>query len=685
MNQVKIIHIIYLIIIKKAENSCLHLLIRKIFKNCYLGFLPRKNFSEDSGKEIYVNSKSKELSVDDLTTKYVCMASLSGLASYLETNSTVKRELINIRYYYLDNHLNIPFQSTLDLELLHNNKTSKACGSLFSLFHCQTISGFRLLRSNILQPLALKEELNRRYNAVEELMTNPDILQHLKQYLVTFKNLEIYINKFVNSIEDPSEKIMKQILFAVQEIKNCLKLFQNFREIIKLKMQSEIFVNMAKTFEDKIYDNILEKIDNLVDEIDLKEGMKIYRKQDSIFFLIRSGVNNLLDVSRKTYSDTINDIHTEFERLKITTNDPNIKLAYGENKGYYIILGERFYVEGDYMVAKKVGKKYNCSNIPLVSLSERIKEIKKDLIEQSMKLIDDLVHYLQKNINYLFVLSSYIAYIDMLCCFADYSRNNMKAIRPIIHNNTGGYNNNNININNILQTNNNIPFIMCKNGRHPILEKNIFGLKDNQFIPNDYFFTSHFNTLLLKGANASGKTTYMKQLALTVILAQVGCFVPCDYLELSLRKFLYTKFSSNDSTTEGNYVKEIIEIQKVLTNNLDCSMVLLDEPFDNNENIINFSLSVTILDQFAQNSKSFVIISSHNTSLTQLASFYFNVINGTMNVEFSERNVNFLFKMEYDSIIEPEENLKIQDNYGIILADMLGMNQDIIKVNIFLF
>lgn len=633
--------------------------------------MSRKNFSEDTGKETYKKSDNKELSFEDLSTKYVCMASLAGLMAYLDANPNfkVEKDYLNIKFHYSENHLNIPFQSTLDLELLLNSRFNKANGTMFSLFKCQTISGFRLLRSNILQPLTVKEEIKKRYDAVEELYTNQDTLNHIKDFLPAFKNMELYISRFMHRIQDPTEKIIKLILNSIEGIRYCLKAFRNFREIIKVKLQSEVFLNMLKCFNDKIYDNLLERIDSIVEDFDYSD-VKIFRKQDSIFFMIKSGINNLLDVSRKTYSDTINDIYLEFERLKSSTNDPNIKLVYGESKGYYVVIGERYYIESDYVLSKKVGRKYNCSNIPLISLSERVKEIKRDLIDISMKLIVDLVNVMQKNINYLFVLSSYIALIDVLCCFADYSRNSIKCTRPAFN------------------TENIFSFILGRSCRHPTLERNPHGLNNNMFVPNDYFFTSQFNILLLKGANASGKTTYMKQIALIVILAQIGCFVPCDYFEFSLRKFIYTKFESNDNMSEnkGTYIKEIIEIQKVLTNNLESSLVLLDEPFDNTESIENFALSIAVLDQFASCGKCFVTISSHNTSLSQLSSFYFNIVAATMTVLISDNSLNFLYKLKYDVMCSDGDRREYVDikerNYGIILADIIGFNEEIIKVSI---
>jgi DNA mismatch repair protein MSH4 len=628
----------------------------------------RKNFGEDYGKETYIHSGNKDMSSDELNTKYVCMASLSGLVTYIETNSTIVLEkgCINIKYFYLENHLNIPFQTTIDLELLLNAKFNKVSGSLFSLFTCQTVSGFRMLRSNILQPLAVKEDIDKRYNTIKELIANPELLIQIKNNLSLFKDLEISISKFIHKLEEPTEGIIKQLLTAVKSTYSCLQNLENLKDLLKYKFKSDLMNKILTCFEDKTYHSISNKIESLIEDFDYS-GIKITRKQDSIFFMIKAGVNNLLDVSRKTYSDTINEIYAEYEKLKIATNDPNIKLSFSESKGYYVLINERYYKQEEFILAKKVGKKYSCSNIPLISLSERIKEIKRDLVDISMKLMVDLISMLQRNINYLYVFSSYIALLDVLCAFADYSIST-RTTKPVI------------------DVNKSSPFILGKNCRHPIIDTTMLN-QDCHFVPNDYFMTSHFNILLLRGANASGKTTYMKQLALLTILAQIGCYIPSDYFEFTLRKFLYTKFSNNDNLEEGRgkYIEEITEIQKIISNNHANSLILLDEPFDNSNSRENFALSVAILDSFTQKyNKSFIIISSHNHSLNQLGCFYFNIMTATMEVEYLEDSLTFLYKFRYNNPVKLIDSLKkdsLNDIYGIILANMLGYNDFIIEVN----
>jgi DNA mismatch repair protein MSH4 len=659
----------------KSEDSCLYSLIKKHFKNTLISLQARKTFAEDIGKEIYLNSGYKELTFDDLNTKYVCMASLSGLITYLETHSQIRieKQLLHIKFFYLENHLNISFQTTLDLEILLNKKTMTKDSSLFSLFNCQTVSGMRLLRSNLLQPLVRSDDIIKRYEAVDELSNNTDVLYYIRQSLPIFRDLEINISKFLHKSEEISENTMRGILTAIQGLRQSLQHLQPFREILKHKLNSELFLNITKEFELPIYENLLEEIDKLIEDFDFTQT-KVTRKSDSIYFLIKTGHSNVLDVSRKTYSDTINQIYSSFDKLKETSIDPNIKLVYTESSGYYLQIHEKYYNQSEYVVSKKVGKKFHCANIALLSLSERIKEIKRDLVDISIKIVSPLINCIGKQISHLYVLSSYLALLDMICAFAEFSKFfGSKTTRPLISHKMNK--NSDSRYKNI--SHQTFKVIFCKNVINPVVFHS--GLVSN-FVPNDYFLSSHFNILMVKGANASGKTTYMKTLALNIILAQIGCFLPCDYFEFSPRKFLYTKFDSNDNVEEnrGSFSKEIIEIQKVLCNQLNDALILLDEPFDNSQSLENTALSIAMLDNLTSENKmkSFVVLSSHNQNLSNIAQFYFNVVLGKMVVESSYDSLNFLYKFKF---LNPFHKESPKEDYGIVLAKILGYDSKIIE------
>ena len=783
---------------QKSENSSLFKIIHKTFNNVYIGFLPRNKFNMDYGKEIYMKSNIRELSLIDLNTKYVCMASLSGLFNYLENNPDYYlTDSYNINFHYLENHLNISFNTTLDLELLMNRKNNKIYGSLFSLFSCKTIGGWRLLRSNILQPFTKESQIIERQEKIGELKENPDLYSFIRDSLFCFREIEIYITKLLHNNKNESDDkyfILKNKLEAIKGIKDSLAFIPNFVRFLKSYEQSKL--NIINEEENEInnlnnlsnqtnninnsnnsnnnnntdkninnnYDNnfkylkeiinffsrqefeeMFQKIDALIsseNEIDSGQFFDIYsqnienentyndknivnndisfsnfmvgmknkkkkanlynlksteilgllKKNDDILFLVRRGENNILDMTRKTFLDTLSQVKEEFEILKSEIGDPRMKLYYNEKKRFYISIDKKYYKSDDFIVTRKRGNKFFCTNMPLESLGARITDLKNDIISISCKLIENLMQYLKNNINLLYSLSGFIANLDIICAFTEYATNNYICSRPIIN-----------------QISKDISYIFGKNCCHPLLNK-IFTYKSNNnnkidnyiqdnIIPNDYFFINQFNLLLLKGPNASGKTTYMKQLALLIILAQIGSYVPCSYFSFNCRKFLYSNFNLNSISRDinnnqeyyndknhikGNFIKQITEIQSVINNkNYNKSLILLDEPFENTHSQLMIEIIISLMDLFAKNlNSSFIIISSHNDIVNRLSSFYFHSILGTMKVEINNesKDFDFLYKFKFTPqySFDIHENKEIK-NYGINLCKIIGLNQDIIK------
>ena len=808
---------------QKSEESSLYKTIHKTFKNAYIGFLPRNKFNMDYGKEIYMKSNVRELSLIDLNTKYVCMASLAGLFNYLEANPDYYiTDSYNIHFHYLESHLNISFNTTLDLELLMNRKNNKIYGSLFSLFTCKTIGGWRLLRSNILQPFTKETQIKERQDKIEELKQNPDLYSFIRDSLFCFREIEIYITKLLQANDNKNDKddkyfIFKNKLDAIKGIKDILCFIPNYVKFLKSYQQSKLnpieedessvinnnnnnnnsitetdafntnikqstinqetnkilndnsnananandikqninlkFLNeIISFFTQSEFDEMFRRIDDLIcNETDMETeqylaqqsqvgeegmgpdmnldgpqkknmknndvtfsgfiaGMKnkkkkanlynfqgseifgLLKKNDEILFLVRKGENNILDMTRKTFLDTLSQVKEEFKILKSEIGDPRMRLFYNEKKRFYISIDKKYFKPDDFIVTRKRGNKYFCTNGPLESLGNRITDLKNDIINISYKLLEKLITYLRSNITLLYSLSGFIANLDIICAFTEYAINNLICSKPLIN-----------------DISKNISYIYGKNCCHPLLNR-IHVLKNNNegndnyiqdnIIPNDYFFINQFNILLLKGPNASGKTTYMKQLALLIILAQIGSYVPCSYFNFNCRKFLYSNFNmnsitkdlnnnqeyfNNKSNIKGSFIKQITEIHGIINNkNYTKALILLDEPFENTHSQLMLEIVISLLDLFSKNlNSSFAIISSHNDLVNRLSSFYFRSILGSMKVELNnEKNdFEFLYKFKFTPqySYDIQQSEKEMENYGINLSRMIGMKSDIIS------
>ena len=541
---------------QKSEESSLYKTIHKTFKNAYIGFLPRNKFNMDYGKEIYMKSNVRELSLIDLNTKYVCMASLAGLFNYLEANPDYYiTDSYNIHFHYLESHLNISFNTTLDLELLMNRKNNKIYGSLFSLFTCKTIGGWRLLRSNILQPFTKETQIKERQDKIEELKQNPDLYSFIRDSLFCFREIEIYITKLLQANDNKNDKddkyfIFKNKLDAIKGIKDILCFIPNYVKFLKSYQQSKLnpieedessvinnnnnnnnsitetdafntnikqstinqetnkilndnintntnsndikqntnlkFLNeIISFFTQSEFDEMFRRIDDLIcNETDMETeqylaqqsqageegmgpdmnldgpqkknmknndvtfsgfiaGMKnkkkkanlynfqgseifgLLKKNDEILFLVRKGENNILDMTRKTFLDTLSQVKEEFEILKSEIGDPRMKLFYNEKKRFYISIDKKYFKPDDFIVTRKRGNKYFCTNGPLESLGNRITDLKNDIINISYKLLEKLITYLRSNITLLYSLSGFIANLDIICAFTEYAINNL--------------------------------------------------------------------------------------------------------------------------------------------------------------------------------------------------------------------------------------------------------------------
>ena len=224
------------------------------------------------------------------------------------------------------------------------------------------------------------------------------------------------------------------------------------------------------------------------------QGSEIFgllKKNDEILFLVRKGENNILDMTRKTFLDTLSQVKEEFEILKSEIGDPRMKLFYNEKKRFYISIDKKYFKPDDFIVTRKRGNKYFCTNGPLESLGNRITDLKNDIINISYKLLENLITYIKSNITLLYSLSGFIANLDIICAFTEYAINNLICSKPLI--------------NEISKT---MPYIYGKNCCHPLLNKvHIYKGNNNEnggdnyqqdnIIPNDYFFINQFNILLL--------------------------------------------------------------------------------------------------------------------------------------------------------------------------------------------
>ena len=778
--------------------------------NTIFTYIPRKHFSESNGKDIFIYlNKIKECSnilsvtnYNNISKKNLCISSLSALMFYIEENGLeINYNTLKVNFYYSENYMNVCYNTVIGLELLLNNKNNSTELSIISLFSTKTMGGYRLLRGNLLQPLCNENELNIRYDAVEECISKPTLTYKLRSILTNFKLLELYISKLnkpltmhinntsdtnkENIIENLSDKQIISYLYSINYIRKCLKIitsedfnnifdnnsaiFCNVNNTSKNSNQdmnnvnyfiNSLFMKLRNLFSNPVYITILNKINEIIDNFNtIDENMQDTNtnnniisknhkelKIDFIYFMIKKGISNVLDILINIYSDTIEEVYNQFEKIKLECNIPNLKLQCNLNNlsnknsnsltsnniGFYFIINKNNNKKNnkksyndidniedmfDISIEKKGGKSYYCSTNSLLSLSERTLEVKKEINKHAFKIIIDLVMYIQNNINYLYNLNSSISLLDLILCISDYcisnnnnnncDLNNKKSnnfIRPIILSKDISINpNNKVNkIDSIINYKSNFK-LFIKNSKHPLLEKQLLDKSNVQSsVSNDYFINDLMNIIVLKGPNSSGKTTYLKQLSTIIILAQIGCFIDCEYFSYSPINYLFSKYNIEFSTLkkQNKIIQNIADINncidiinsKRLTNKEFKSLIILDELFDNENKEINNLMAINLYEslsncKYDNNNKvnTIAYLSTHNEDIYYISSLYCNVQLCYMKADINANSCKFYYKYSvlnntyfYKNNLNKDNN-EFNNIYGINLASYIGLDNNLIN------
>ena len=386
--------------------------------------------------------------------------------------------------------------SIRNLELVETLRLKERTYSLLWLIDkCKTAMGSRKLKNWMLNPLKNKEKINERYDKIEKLNNEFILKDELKNALYEVYDIERLSGKVINGSLNARDLI---------QLKNSLKVLPNIKNIIeKLGFNYEIDTH------EEIY-NLLE--DALVEAppISIKEG-----------YMIKNGYNTELDELRSIRSGG-KDFVASFEaKVKEETGIKSLKVGFNKVFGYFIEIpnGSKNLVKDEYHWERRQTLT-NCERYISPELKEKesmILNAEENIIDLEYKLFCDIKNKVKENVPKLNITADNLSELDALVslsvCSEEYN-----LVRPILTDEHS---------------------INIKNGRHPVVEV----VSKEEYVPNDCILVDGTNTLLITGPNMSGKSTFMRQLAIIVILAQMGSFVPCDqatllYLDLIHRIIL---------------------------------------------------------------------------------------------------------------------------------------------------
>ena len=548
------------------------------------------------------------------------------LLSYID--HTQFRDLSHLQKAVLretKNYLKMDIHTKRNLELTETLRLKQRNHSLIWLLDkTKTAMGSRLLKNFIENPLIDKNEIERRYDCIEKLLEEFILTNDLEKYLLEVYDLERLSGRIAFGSANARDML---------QLKNSLKVLPNIKDILTK-------IDFYKNIED--LNELYELLDKSVYEnppMTIKEGD-----------IIKKGYNSELD-ELKDLRKGGKDFVAKFENEeKERTGIKNLKVGYNKVFGYYIEIskGNINLVKDEYGYERKQTLS-NCERYISPILKEKenlILNAEEKIIDLEYQLFVEIRDKVKEYIPRLQSISKVISEIDCLQAFANVSSSN-NYVRPKLVDER---------------------VIKLIDDRHPVVEQVI----DSEYVPNDIIMDSNTNILLITGPNMAGKSTYMRQLAITVIMAQIGCFVPASEATLPIFDAIFTRIGASDDLVSGEstFMVEMNEANNAISNATSNSLVLFDELGRGTATFDGMALAQSIIEYIHDNIKCKTLFSTHYHELTDLENNLKNLKNIHVSAVEDDGNITFLHKIK---------NGSIDKSYGIHVAKLANLPDSLIK------
>ncbi|MBR6382583.1 MAG: DNA mismatch repair protein MutS [Lachnospiraceae bacterium] len=520
-----------------------------------------------------------------------------------------------------------------NLELTETMRDKQKWGSLlWVLDKTKTAMGARTLRSMTQQPLVNKDMIIERLDAVEYLYNEIIVREEIREDLNPVYDLERLLAKVSYKTLNPKDMIaIKESLRMVPYIKKAI-------------MNCDIPL-IKKIFDDidPLLD-IFEKIDKAIEEdppFSVREGG-----------IIKNGYNEGVDYLRVSKSEGKNWLANLESEEKEKTGIKTLKVKYNKVFGYYLEVSKSFIdmVPAEYIRKQTLSNAERYTTEKLKELEDTILNAQDKLCTLEYDLFEEIRVYIEENLLRIQKTAKAMALLDVLCSLAYVAETN-RYVRPEI-NEKGSIN--------------------IKEGRHPVVEKMV---PDNQFIPNDTVLDNKKNNIsIITGPNMAGKSTYMRQTALIVLMAQLGSFVPAKSACICVCDRIFTRVGASDDLASGQstFMIEMNEVSNILRNATKDSLLILDEIGRGTSTLDGLSIAWAVIEHIA-NPKLLgakTLFATHYHELTELEGKIPNVNNYCIAVQEEGDDIIFLRK-----IIKGGTDR----SYGIQVAKLAGVPDMVIE------
>ena len=597
-----------------ADNSDTNLI--NILKNNYgIGITINSEYLEDSYESIYKNIKDMYyLAGIKHLLYYLVIKELKDLSHIKEVKIVTK-----------DNYLSMDVHTIRNLELFETLRLKERTYSLIWLLDkTKTAMGSRKLKYWLQNPLKDIETINSRYDQIEKLNNEFLIKESIRNDLFEVYDLERLCAKVICGSLNARD---------VLQIKNSLKVLPSIIDKVK-----SLNFNLNISDHNTLY-NLLEKAINENPPLTLKEG-----------FLIKEGYNEELDELRSIRSGGKEFISTLEASEKERTGIKNLRVGYNRIFGYYIEVSKGNIKDiDDSWGWERRQTLTNCERYITPLLKEKealVLNAEEKIIELEYNLFLEVKEAIKKEIFSLKTTADEISKLDAIIALSVASEE-YNLVRPEL-------------------TTKNI--VDIKEGRHPVVER----VSKSTYISNDCVMDENTDTLLITGPNMSGKSTYMRQLAIIIIMAQMGSFVPAKSAILPVFDKIFTRIGASDDLVSGEstFMVEMLEARNAIVNATSHSLILFDELGRGTATYDGMSIAEAILEYISKNIKCKTLFSTHYHELTSLDQKFSNIKNVHVSALEENGNITFLHKIKDGAV---------DKSYGIHVARLAKMPDELLK------
>ncbi|MCL2099507.1 MAG: DNA mismatch repair protein MutS [Oscillospiraceae bacterium] len=583
--------------------------------------------------EILKNNPDSITGLDIETAPEAVLRSVGAILGYLR--ETQKSEILNVtevNIYDKNIYMELDLNTRRNLEICETMRSKEKKGSLlWAIDKTRTSKGARTLRQWLEQPLLNCKAIKRRQEAVGELIANIEKRDKLKRRLSEIHDLDRIAAKIIYNTASPRD--LKKLGASLKNIPAIKELLKDF---------SGELIREIDSFTDDLND-ICSLIDSALSDGELPASVK-----EGGF--IKSGYNADIDNLHILVSDNKNWIAQIEETERGKTGIKNLKIGYNRVFGYYIEISKSNVpqVPENYIRRQTLtnGERYTTEELKnkemaIISAKERLTALERDIFDEISGIIAQNINRFQKT-------SYALSCLDALYSLAETAEKNNYTCPEV----------------------DTSPILEIKDGRHPVVEL----MRNDYYVPNDVYLDDSKNRLyIIKGPNMAGKSTYMRQVAIISLLAQIGSYVPASSARIGLVDRIFTRVGAADDLAAGQstFMVEMSEVAYILKNATKKSLIIYDEIGRGTSTFDGMSVARAVLEYTAgKKLGAKTLFATHYHELTELENEIEGLINYNIAAKKKGEDIVFLHKIVKGAA---------DDSYGIEVAQLAGVPSEIIK------